>query len=141
MLWANGHMDRLLVGDFKFAHRFSGLTDDLLSQAIQIVNAQFSGVYSLWSLLPPPEARAKRELCINYLIAWWITNSYPKMATGVSSAGALPLSSKKIGPISLSYRDSVRESGTVLDALTSNEFGVQALLMIQTAPENYVVVR
>lgn len=139
MLWANGQVERVLVGDFKFAHRFTGLTDDVLSQSIQIVNAQFSGVYSLWSLLPPLEARAKRELCINYLIAWWITNSYPKYAVGVSSVGAMPLTGKKIGPISLQYRDSVSQSGSVLDALTSNEFGIQAMLMIQTAPENYVV--
>ena len=141
MRWVNGQVDCILVGDFKFAHRFSGLSDDLLSQAIQIVNAQFSGVYSLWSILPPSEARAKRELCINYLVAWWITNSYPQNAVNVSSSGAVPITTKKVGQVSIKYRDSVIQEGSVLDALTSNEFGIQAMLMIQTAPENYMVVR
>lgn len=140
MLWANGKINKVLVGDFKFASRFTGLTDDQLSQAIQIVNAQFSGVYGLWSFLPPLEAQAKRELCINYLIAWWVTQNYPDTAIDVGSSGSMPLKGKKIGPITLQYRDAVRQSGSgVLDLLTTNEFGLQALAMLQTAPEMYLL--
>ena len=133
-------IERVLVGDFKFADRFTNLTDSLLSQAIQIVNAQFSGVYGLWHFLPPLERQAKRELCINYLIAWWLTNSYPDLAIDVGNSGAIPLKSKHIQKVTLSYRDMVRQSGSgILDMLTTNEFGIQALSMIQSAPEMYMV--
>lgn len=140
--WKGDRIEKLLLGDFKLRERFQDLTDDQMSQALQMVNAQFSGVYRLWSFLPPDEKRAKRELCINYLLGWQLANSYPENAVGVQGVGAVPLSSKKIGPISLGYRDLVRQSGSgVLDMLTTNEFGIQALLMIQTAPENFMLAR
>lgn len=140
MTWNCGKVDKLLLGDFKFRSRFQGLTDDQLSQALQIVNAQFSGVYHLWSILPPDERRAKRELCINYLLGWQLANSYPENAVGVQGVGAIPLDSKKIGPIMLHYRSMVRQGGSVLDILTTNEFGLEALLMLQTAPETYLLM-
>lgn len=140
--WKGDKIEKLLIDDFRLRNRFQDLTEDQIYQALQMVNAQFSGVYRLWSFLPPDEKRAKRELCINYLLGWQLANSYPENAVGVQGVGAVPLSSKKIGPISLGYRDLVRQSGSgVLDMLTTNEFGIQALLMIQTAPENFMLTR
>lgn len=141
--WIGCKIEKLLVGDFRLRNRFtSDITDDIIAQALQMVNAQFSGVYTLWSFLPPDEARAKRELCINYLLGWQLAYSYPEYAVGVQGVGAVPLSSKKIGPITLKYRDLVRQSGSgILDMLTTNEFGLQALAMIQTAPENFILAR
>lgn len=131
------------VDNFRFRHRFTDdITDLMLEQAIQVVNAQFSGIYYLWSSLPPDVRDAKRELCISYLIAWNLAMTYPDYAINVSGTGAMPLKSKKAGPVSLTYRETVRQGGgTILDSLTVNEFGMQALLMIQTAPENYMLVR
>lgn len=142
-LWNGEKIEKLLLGDFRFRHRFlDTLPDDILAEALQAVNAQFSGVYRLWAFLPPGERRAKRELCINYLLGWWLANSYPDYAIGVQGVGAVPLSSKKVGPIFLKYRDTIRQSGSgTLDMLTTNEFGLQALMMIQTAPENYILFR
>lgn len=143
MLWNGGRIEKLLVGDFRFRHRFlDTLSDDLIAEALQAVNAQFSGVYRLWAFLPPDERRAKRELCINYLLGWWLANSYPEYAIGVQGVGAVPLSAKSIGPISLKYRDTVRQAGSgTLDMLTTNEFGLNALMMLQTAPESYMLTR
>lgn len=143
MQWNGGKIEKLLVGDFRFRHRFlSSLTDDLIAEALQAVNAQFSGVYRLWAFLPPDERKAKRELCINYLLGWWLANSYPDYAVGVQGVGAVPLSSKKIGPIALHYRDTIRQAGSgTLDMLTTNEFGLNALMMLQTAPESYMLTR
>ena len=42
-------IDFMLVDDFQFKHNFLNLTDEQLSKALQMVNAQFSGVYSLWT--------------------------------------------------------------------------------------------
>lgn len=140
--WKCSKIEKLLLGDFKFRDRFQDLTDAQIAQALQMVNAQFSGVYTLWSILPPEEARSKRELCINYLLGWQLAYSFPENAVGVQGVGAVPLTSKKIGPIALHYRDLVRQAGSgMLDMLTTNEFGIQALLMLQTAPEMFMLSR
>lgn len=128
--------------DFMFSDKFVDLTDSQLGKALQIVNAQFSGVYTLWALLPPQEREAKRKLCINYLLAWQLATLYPDQAILGSGSGGMPLKSKKIDYISLQYRDVVRASGSgVLDMLTTNEWGMQALMLIQSAPENYMLRR
>ena len=129
----------LLLEDFTFKDKFVDLTDLQFSQALQIVNAEFSGVYTLWSILPPDERRAKRELCINYLLAWKLASMYPEQALGVSGTGGLPLSSKKAGPIFIKYKNLVRQEDSILSMLTTNQYGVEALTMIQSAPEMYMV--
>lgn len=130
------------VETFRFRNRFtSELTDQQLGEAMQVVNAQFTGVYQLWRTLPPAERDAKRELCISYLVAWALVQNYPNLAIGVSGSGALPLKSKHVGPVTITYRDSIRQGSGVLDILTTNEFGYQALLLMQTAPEMYLVYR
>lgn len=128
--------------DFMFADRFLDLNEVQLGTALQIVNAQFSGVYSLWAFLPPDERDAKRRLCINYLLAWQLATLYPDIAILSGGSGGMPLKSKKIDGIHLQYRDVMRASGSgVLDMLTTNEWGMQALVMIQSAPENYILRR
>lgn len=128
--------------DFMFSEKFVDLTEVQLGKALQIVNAQFSGVYSLWAFLPPDERDAKRKLCINYLVAWQLAMLYPEQAILGSGSGGIPLKSKKIDYISLQYRDVVRAAGSgVLDILTTNEWGMEALIMIQSAPENYILRR
>ena len=129
----------LLLDDFKFRDRFTGLTESQFTQALQIINAEFSGVYTLWSILPPDEAYAKRELCINYLVAWKLVSMYPENAVDVSGTGGIPLSSKKAGPIFIKYKDLVRQEDSILSMLTTNQYGIEALTMIQCAPEMYQV--
>lgn len=129
----------LSLDNFQFRDRFLDLTDAQLTQALQMVNAQFSGVYSLWSILPPEDARAKRELCINYLTAWKLVQLYPEQAIGVSGTGGMPLGSKKAGPIFIKYRGIVSQEGSLLEMLTTNQYGVEALTMIQSAPEQFTV--
>lgn len=135
-------IDYIQLDDFMFRDKFIDLTDAQLGIALQIINAQFSGVYTLWSLLPPAERDAKRRLCINYLLAWQLTMLYPDQAAVSSGTGGMPLKGKKIDYITLQYRDVVRASGSgVLDTLTTNEWGMQALVMLQSAPENYILAR
>lgn len=126
--------------EFMFKDRFIDITEPQFAQALQIVNAQFSGVYKLWSSLPPAEARAKRELCINYLLGWQLMTLHPSQSVGASGSGGMPLASKKAGPVFIKYKDVVRQTGSgVLELLTTNEYGLQALQMIQLAPENYIL--
>lgn len=127
------------LGNFLFKDDFTNLTDAQFAHALQIINAEFSGVYTLWSNLPPDEMHAKRELCVNYLVAWKLAQTYPENALRVSGTGALPISSKKAGPIFIKYRDLVRQGESILSMLTTNQYGVEALTMIQSAPENFEV--
>lgn len=127
------------IDDFKFNSYFTELTVLQLNNALQIVNAQFSGVYSLWTVLPPDEAQAKRELCINYLLAWKLMQMYPHLVQGIASTGGIPLESKKAGPISIKYKTMVRQDDSILSMLSTNYFGLEALTMIQSAPECYMV--
>lgn len=127
------------LGNFMFRDKFVGLTDTQFMSALQAINAQFSGVYSLWSFLPPDDARAKRELCINYLIAWKLVMMYPENAVGVAGTGGMPIGSKKAGPIFIKYKNMVRQEESTLSMLTTNQYGIEALTMIQNAPENYMV--
>lgn len=127
------------LNDFKFRDQFLDLTDAQLSTALQMVNAQFSGVYSLWSILPPDDAHAKRELCINYLTAWKLMQLYPDQVVGVAGTGGMPLASKKAGPIFIKYKGLVNHEGSILSMLTTNQFGIEALTMIQSAPEQFMV--
>lgn len=133
-------MEKMLeLADFKFRDRFIDITNMQFEQALQIINAEFSGVYSLWSFLPPDVARAKRELCINYLIAWKLASMYPEYAVDASGMGGMPLNSKKAGPILIKYKDLVRQEDSILSMLTTNQYGIEALTMIQSAPETYMV--
>lgn len=125
--------------EFKFQDKFIGVTDLQIQQALEIVNAEFSGVGTLWSILPPDAAFAKRELCINYLLAWKLMSLYPESAIDASGMGNIPLSSKKAGPIFIKYKELVRQDQSVLSVLTTNSYGVEALMMIQSAPEMYMV--
>lgn len=127
------------IDDFKFSSYFTELTVLQLNNALQIVNAQFSGVYSLWTVLPPDEAQAKRELCINYLLAWKLMQMYPHQVQGIASTGGIPLASKKAGPIFIKYKSMVRQDDSILSMLSTNYFGLEALTMIQSAPECYMV--
>ena len=127
------------LGTFRFKDRFVGLSDSQFMDALQMVNAQFSGVYSLWSILPPEDAHAKRELCINYLIAWKLVQLYPEQAVGVAGTGGMPIGSKKAGPIFIKYKNMVRQEDSLLSMLTTNQYGIEALTMIQSAPEQYML--
>ena len=127
------------VDNFKFRENFLDLTDSEVLEALQIINAEFSGVYTLWSILSPAERDAKRELCINYLIAWKLTQMYPDSAIDVASTGGIPLSSKKAGPIFIKYRETLRQGDSVLSMLTTNQYGIEALTLMQSAPEMFMV--
>ncbi len=131
--------------DFMFGNRFTDLTEPELQEAVAYVNSMFPGVSSLWGaqycVLTDVERNAKRLTCYNFLLAWYLMQNYPsKVAEGISggSMGPMPLESKSITDVSIKYRNIIRQ-GSQMAMLTTNTFGVQALDMMQTAPENFVL--
>ena len=121
--------------DFKYADNFPNLTDTQINTAYEEVCVIFSGVKSLWAVLPEPTRSDKRNLCLNLLTAWYLADMNPTAVAGVVSNGGMALSSKSIGGTSVSFSDMEAQEG--LKQLNSNVFGQKALTMIQSAPERY----
>lgn len=131
--------------DFVLRDRFTDLADPILQEAVSYVNAMFPGVSSLWGaeycVLTDEVRNAKRLTCYNYLLAWYLMQNYPtKVVEGMSggSMGAIPLESKSIFDVSIKFKNVIRQ-GSQMAMLTTNSFGIQALEMIQTAPENFAL--
>jgi len=128
-----------------FKDRFRDITDQELQVAVSYVNAMFSGVSSLWGgeycTLTLEEREAKRLTCYNFLVAWYLMQNYPGHVVGGVSGGGMggmPLESKSMNDVAVKFKGIIRQNSS-MEMLTTNTFGMQALEMIQTAPENYVL--
>lgn len=127
----------MTLGDFKYRTKFPSLTDDQVQDAIDAVETQWYGALLFWSSLPATPRDQKRVLLENYLVAWYLTGLYPLAVKGVANNGGLPLSSKSIGGVSVSFADVPAQEG--LKMLVTNIFGMNALTMIQSAPERFQI--
>lgn len=125
----------MTYADFIYADKFTGLSNDQITTAITEVSAMFSGVMSLWGVLDESTRTAKRTLCMNLLVAWYLLDMYPTAAVGVMGNGGMALNSKSIGGTSVSFADVNAQEG--IKQLNSNVFGQKALIMIQSAPERF----
>ena len=123
--------------DFIYADKFPTLTDTDIDAAYEVVSTMFSGVFQLWKVLPEPLRGKKRNLCLNQLIAWYLTDTDPESASGVMGNGGMAVSSKSIGGTSLSFDGMDAQEG--IKQLNSNVFGQKALMLIQSAPERFSI--
>lgn len=123
--------------DFTYRTKFPTLTDDQVQDAIDAVETQWYGALLFWAALPVIIRDKKRTLLENYLVAWYLTGLYPLAVKGVANNGGLPLSSKSIGGVSVSFADLKAQEG--LEMLVTNIFGANALSMIQSAPERFKI--
>jgi hypothetical protein len=96
----------------------------------------FYGVQYLWAIMPKDIAERKRRLCMNYLLGWQLLTQHPDKGRSISSMGAIPLTGKAIDDVKLNFASIERQAGGLTD-LTTNAFGIEALLMIQSAPETF----
>ena len=123
--------------EFKYASNFPTLTDMDIDNAYEIVSVMFSGVLSCWAIMPEPMRTKKRTLLMNLLLAWYLLDTNPTVATGVIGNGGMAVSSKSIGGTSLSFSDMDAQEG--LKQLNSNVFGQKAFMLIQTIPERFSI--
>lgn len=133
----------LRLQDFLYADRFQDITEPDIEMAVAYINTMFSGVQYLWGseycILSPEEREAKRLLCYNNLVAWRLMQMYPgKVTEGSGSMGPMPLESKSISLVNIKYKNIIRQGGSMA-LLTTNAYGIDALEMIQSAPENFVL--
>lgn len=126
----------MTVQEFMFRHNFTEvITDNIVENAIQVIQTEWAGVNTLWHTLPSGVRTAKRNLCLQYLVAWWLADAYPAETTGVYTSGGIPLQSKKIGNVQLTFKD--RNNQDALTSLQSNFFGLKVLDMLNAVPEVY----
>lgn len=123
----------MLPSDFAYSSNFSGLSDTQIQNAINAVETVYYGALLCWEALPEPVRTNKRLMLENLLVAWYLANFYPTNVRGIVSNGGMPLSSKSIGGTTVSFATITAQEG--MEALNSNTFGLQALSMMQAAPE------
>jgi hypothetical protein len=109
-----------------------------LDTCIEDVYTLFYGVGELWEHLERKEYVQKTQLCYGLLVSWYITDLFPEYAVGVMSSGGIPLKSKQIGGVKITFGDTASSAGAVnnadlLQSLKSNAFGSKAYLMIKTS--------
>ena len=119
--------------NFKFSRNFTGLIQADYDLAYDEVYTRFYGVSTLWNTLPEDLREAKRTLCYNYLVAWYLADMYPLKVKGIDADGR-PVSSKSIGGTSISFAQ-LGNKDSSLQELSTNTFGLKAKAMMETAPE------
>lgn len=128
----------MLLRDFRFADNFTGLTDAQLQLELDEAEVTWSGVTTLWSKLAEPIRTAKINLCMNYISAWYIADLHPRAVIGgVYSSGGIPLSSKSIDGVSVTYKGRNIPHG--MEQFQSNLFGLKALDMIVNCPDMLLI--
>lgn len=126
--------------DFEFAEYFPGVTAQQVNKALERVSAQWYGLLNgdLWAGLPQNIQAGKIDQMSDLLVGWYLANMFPDKVANAISNGALPLSSKSIDGVSVSYLAVENVQGE-LKLLLTNQWGVAALQMFQSAPERFLL--
>ena len=126
--------------DFEFAQYFVGVTAQQVNKALSRVQAQWYGLLNgdLWASLPQSVQAAKIDQMSDLLVAWYLANNFPDTVQNAIANGALPLSSKSIDGVSVSYLPVEGVEGD-MKLLLTNQWGVLALQMYQGAPERFLL--
>ena len=126
----------------RYGQSFPDLLDEskneFLDTCINDVYTLFYGVGDLWSHMDRREYVDKTQLCYGLLLAWYIADLFPSYALGVVSSGGIPIKSKQIGGVKITFGETASTAGAVnnadlLQSLKSNSYGAKAYLMIKTS--------
>ena len=80
----------------------------------------------------------KTRQCFGFLTAWYLADMFPLLSSGIQSMGGLPVISKSIGGVKLTFADILQTGKNPrfrdnLAFLKTNTMGVQAYNMIKTS--------
>lgn len=140
VLFEDGIPARITKDDFKFSYldhfpKFRhSKNDSIIERAISSVYTMFAGVGTIWDKSTPQTWYDKTRLCYIHLTAWYIADMYPMYVSGVPTMGGIPLKSKKMDSINITFADNAGSGNNLnlLSGLLSNPFGKQAYMMIST---------
>lgn len=119
--------------NFMFTTNFSNLLQPEIDSANTVITTMFAGISDLWS--NDNNGDSKRLLLTNFLMAWYLSDLNPSRVLNVVADGGKPLDSKDIGGTKIAFKEIATQMG--LEQLTTNTFGIKALLMFYGAPERY----
>ena len=126
------------LSNFRFKENFVGLSDTELQLLLDEAEIAWAGIRTLWSKAAEPIRTQKRDLCMNYVSAWYIADLSPRsLVGGVFSTGGTPLNSKSIDGVAVSYKDRPVPAG--MGQFLSNGFGLKALDMVTNAPDMLLI--
>jgi hypothetical protein len=101
------------------------------------IYSMFHGIGKLWDIHDDKLVWYEKTIsCYRLLIAWYITDMYPKMLSGLPAMGGVALKRKKIGDIDITFADpkvNQIDDDDLLQSLKSNPFGGKAYMAIRTA--------
>ena len=124
----------MLLTDFRFKDFFIGLSATEMQLLLDEAEISWAGIRLMWGMLDDTIREDKRNLCMNYICAWYIADMFPKnLKPGVFSSGGSPLSHKTIDGVTVGYKNRPVPSG--MEPFESNVFGLRALDMIINAPD------
>jgi len=121
--------------EFLFSEYFTDLTQEDFDLAYETILAMFSGITTLYENSSNKEQ--KRNLLINLLVAWYLANIHPSKVINISSDGGKAVLYKSARDVKIRYIDFKMQQG--LEQLTSNIFGINALMLLQGCPERYKI--
>lgn len=127
----------MIYSDFTYSDKFTGITPAQITSAISVVETMFYGALQCWAILPDPPRTNMRLLLENLLVAWYLADIYPSQVRGIIANGGLPLSGKSIGGTSVTFENIEAQPG--ITQLKTNTFGLQALSMLNGAPERFQI--
>lgn len=113
-------------------------TDEFLDTCIHDVYTMFYGVADLWNHLERKVYESKTRMCYGLICAWYLTDLFPDLSLGVVSTGGIPIRSKSIGGVKITFGDTASSAGSfnnadLLQSLKSNSYGAKAYMMIKTS--------
>lgn len=129
-------MANVTASTFTYKADFPSLSDSIITDAVDYVENVFYGCLTLWASTSAPRQTALRLRLENLLIAWYLAAIHPTAIVGIQSSGGMPMNAKSIGGesgTSITYRQLDVQDALV--QLTTNTFGQQAIMMIQSCPE------
>jgi hypothetical protein len=129
-------MAQVTATSFTYKADFPTISDPLIVDAVDYVENVFYGCLSLWASIAQPRQASIRLRLENLLIAWYLAATNPTALVGIQSSGGMPINAKSIGGesgTSITYRQLDVQDALV--QLTTNTFGQQAIMMLQSAPE------
>ena len=141
---------RITIADIRRWHlmSFPDLSDPeyetVMIEAIDAVYTMFTGCTELFDMQPDQIYYDKTQLLFRLLACWYIADQYPLLVAGTPVMGALPLKSKKIGGVNLTFQDNFTRGQNpdyqdLLSGLKSNPWGNKAYMMIRAAGKRLTI--
>lgn len=130
----------ITAAEFVYTDSFPTMSPEQIQAACDFIDAQWTGVPSLWKSLNDTDRQKKIVAVQNLLVGWHLANLYPASVVGVMVTGGFPLTEKSIGGKSgVSLKMKSLEEQVGMSQLTSNTFGIMALQMLGSAMERFAI--